>query len=115
CGVDAPNHLYSYSFNLKHDWTRYFVRQPEIQQYIADTARAFDIDGKISYGQRATAARYNEEAKHWVVEVVDRAGNTRRVVSDAVILACGQLNSPCIPPIPGLDTFKGRYCHTAQW
>lgn len=115
CGVDAPNHLYSYSFHLKHDWTRYFVRQPEIQSYIAETAKIFGIDQNIQYGQRASAARYDEKARHWVVELTDSDGNTREIVSDGVILSCGQLNAPSIPKIPGLDTFKGSYCHTAQW
>jgi 4-hydroxyacetophenone monooxygenase len=115
CGVDAPNHLYSYSFHLKHDWSRYFVRQPEIQAYIAETSKAFGLEEHIRYGQRATAARYDEEAKHWVVEVADKSGETRQIISDGVILSCGQLNSPSIPNIPGLDTFKGQYCHTAEW
>lgn len=115
CGVDAPNHLYSYSFHLKHDWTRFFVRQPEIQGYIAQTAKAFGIEDHIRYGQRASAARYDDAAKHWVVDLTDKTGQTQQIISDGVILSCGQLNAPSIPKIPGLETFKGAYCHTAQW
>jgi len=30
-------------------------------------------------------------------------------------MAIGQLNNPKIPEIKGMETFKGRIIHTAQW
>ena len=35
---DVPSHLYSFSFELNPNWSRSFSPQPEIQQYLRDTA-----------------------------------------------------------------------------
>ena len=32
-----------------------------------------------------------------------------------LITACGQLNVPKLPAIPGLDRFEGPSFHTARW
>ncbi|WP_371917991.1 NAD(P)-binding protein, partial [Pseudomonas sp. FW305-122] len=33
---DVPSHLYSFSFELKRDWTRVFAPAAEIQRYVED-------------------------------------------------------------------------------
>ena len=38
CACDVPSGLYSYSFAANPDWTRLFAEQPEIREYIEDTA-----------------------------------------------------------------------------
>jgi 4-hydroxyacetophenone monooxygenase len=37
-GVDTPSHLYSFSFDMNPRWSRYYAKQPEILDYIDDTA-----------------------------------------------------------------------------
>src|SRR5437763_8313675 len=34
CGVDTPNHSYSYSFGPRNPWTRYFCRREELLEYL---------------------------------------------------------------------------------
>jgi cation diffusion facilitator CzcD-associated flavoprotein CzcO len=35
--------------------------------------------------------------------------------ADVLLTACGQLSTPSIPPLPGLDSFAGPAFHTARW
>ena len=32
CGVDTPNHSYSFSFGKRNPWTRYFAQRQELQR-----------------------------------------------------------------------------------
>src|ERR1700712_5850001 len=40
---DVPSHLYQFSFELNPNWSRSFSPQPEIQQYLRDTAAKYDV------------------------------------------------------------------------
>jgi len=115
CGVDAPNHLYSYSFRLKHDWSRYFVRQPEIQAYIHDVAQEHDLAPHIRLNIRVDTVRYDTDHGLWQVETTALDGRREQHRAHAVILACGQLNDPKIPRIKGQERFDGPAFHTARW
>src|SRR5581483_5489679 len=35
--------------------------------------------------------------------------------ADALIVATGQLNTPKVPQIPGLDSYAGHVFHSARW
>lgn len=115
CGVDAPNHLYSYSFNLKHDWTRYFVRQGEIQSYIADCVEKYDLGSHIRFETKVDRAVFNEASESWTVEAQSPNGELITLHANSVIISCGQLNNPKVPNFKGKDSFTGPAFHTARW
>src|SRR5204863_9734207 len=48
---DVPSHFYSYSFALNPDWSRRYAPGPEIQAYLEDVARRFDVDRRIRCGK----------------------------------------------------------------
>ncbi len=114
-GVDAPNHLYSYSFEQNHSWTRFFVRQPELLAYFRDCARRYGLYERIEFGTEVVSARYSAADALWTVTTRGKDGRTRERRVNAVISAVGQLNRPAIPAIPGLDRFEGTAVHTAAW
>ena len=43
CACDIPSHLYSFSFELKPDWTRPYASQPEILAYLEHCAAKYGI------------------------------------------------------------------------
>jgi cation diffusion facilitator CzcD-associated flavoprotein CzcO len=49
------------------------------------------------------------------VSVTSAQGGSEVLGADAVIFACGQLNRPSIPDLPGLDSFGGPSWHSARW
>ncbi len=113
-GVDTPNHIYSYSF-AKHDWSRYFALQGEIQGYFEGVADQYEVRPNIRFNTRVESARYDEANLRWDVRTVARDGQVTDLHADIVISAVGLLNVPKLPPIPGLDTFEGPCFHTAHW
>jgi 4-hydroxyacetophenone monooxygenase len=113
-GVDAPNHLYSYSFEPGHSWTRFFVKQKELQDYFRDCVRRHELDDRIHFNTETISAVYDVPVRKWRVRTRGPEGDREWVV-DCVISAVGQLNRPSIPAIEGLDRFTGPAFHTARW
>lgn len=115
CGVDTPNHYYSYSFNRNPNWSGYFSKRDELFSYFDECADAFDVREHIKFQTEVTTARYNPTEKHWGVEIRDAKGATSQLTANAVVSAVGQLNRPSIPDIKGLETFEGDMWHSARW
>ncbi|QIL82728.1 NAD(P)/FAD-dependent oxidoreductase [Diaphorobacter sp. HDW4A] len=114
CGVDTPNHIYSFSF-AKHDWSRYFALQEEIQNYFEQVATDFGIREHIRFNTKVQAARYDESQSRWRVDIESTDGIQETLQADMLLSAVGLLNMPRMPHIRGLDNFKGRCFHTARW
>jgi 4-hydroxyacetophenone monooxygenase len=115
CGVDSANHLYCYSFELNHNWSRYYVRQPELRDYLRDCAVKYGVMPHVRLRQEVLALRYDEQAALWHATVRLADGSERQVTANAVISSVGQLNRPAYPRIKGIDSFGGTSMHTARW
>ena len=115
CAVDTPNHFYSYSFNTNPSWKRHFSRRDEILAYIEDTADKYGLRDHIRLGVEVMRAEFDEKDSLWRMTLRRRDGGFETVEANAVITAVGQLNRPAVPPIPGLDRFRGPMFHTAEW
>lgn len=106
---DVPSHVYSYSFDLRPDWTRRFSPGAEIQAYFESAARKFGVDGLIRYGTEIVRCTW--DGGRWTLESRDGL----RDAADVVISATGVLRVPHVPDIPGLADFAGSRFHTARW
>jgi 4-hydroxyacetophenone monooxygenase len=115
CAVDTPNHFYSYSFNPNPRWTRHFSRRDEILAYIESSVDKYGLRSHIRFGVEVTVATFDEHQACWRVTCCAGDGTIDTVIGNALIFAVGQLNRPSIPPIAGLDRFRGPVFHTAQW
>jgi 4-hydroxyacetophenone monooxygenase len=73
------------------------------------------VRGNIRFGLEVTDASFDEGRGLWRVTARRRDGGTETIEGNALITAVGQLNRPAIPPIPGLDRFRGPVFHTARW
>jgi 4-hydroxyacetophenone monooxygenase len=54
CGVDTPNHSYSYSFGPRNAWTRYFCQREELLDYPKKVADAYGIRQHLRLNTRLT-------------------------------------------------------------
>jgi cation diffusion facilitator CzcD-associated flavoprotein CzcO len=107
---DVPSHLYEFSFAPNPRWSRRYAPQSEIQAYIEDVARREGVYDRIRTSTEVTGARWDGERSRWLLDTT--AGPHE---ADVLVTACGQLSTPSVPPIPGLDTFEGALFHSAQW
>jgi len=113
--VDVGNHLYCYSFEPAHHWSEYFSQQKELQQYFEGVVAHHKLGDHFRFNTEVTSAVWNEAAGKWVVSTVNKAGEKEEFEADSVISAVGQLNRPTFPDIPGIESFKGQWCHSAAW
>jgi 4-hydroxyacetophenone monooxygenase len=114
-GVDTANHIYSFSFHPKPDWTKHFSKQEEILNYIRDVADRFNLRSKIQFGVEVEKLEWDDNASLWSVTLRDKDGSRTTKTCNVLITAVGVLNRPAVPAIPGLKDFKGASFHTAQW
>ena len=114
CGVDTPNHAYSFSFTPPHRWSRYFAPRAEVEAYLADTASNLDIVDHIDFDTEVVGARWDDDRHRWSVSV---DGPDGRLTHDVAVLvsAIGQVNTPKTPDVVGVDEFAGRALHSAEW
>lgn len=111
CACDVQSHMYSFSFEGKADWTKRYAPWNEIQQYILDTTEKYGIRPFCRFNQEVNAAKFDETTALWTIGT--QAGDT--FTCRHFVLASGPLHVPQIPSIKGLDTFKGKVMHSAQW
>ncbi|SFQ02661.1 Predicted flavoprotein CzcO associated with the cation diffusion facilitator CzcD [Amycolatopsis arida] len=110
CQCDIPSNLYSLSFAPNAAWSTTFPLQPEIQDYVLDVTARFDLDKVIRYHTELRRARWDATAARW--RLTTSAG---RLSADVLVLALGFLSQPFVPPIDGLDRFRGAAFHSAEW
>jgi cation diffusion facilitator CzcD-associated flavoprotein CzcO len=110
CACDVQSHLYSFSFAPNPEWTRSFSPQPEIQAYLQRCARDFGILPHVRFHTEVQDAAWDEDARRWRIRTA--AGP---VTAQVLVMATGALSDPVIPHLPGLDGFRGRAFHSAQW
>jgi cation diffusion facilitator CzcD-associated flavoprotein CzcO len=106
---DVPSHLYSFSFELKSDWTRVFAPSREIQDYVEHCVRRYSIARHLSLNTQIRAAEYDERAARWRITTAEGRVFRPRFF----VLSLGPLNHPRLPP--GAEAFRGELMHTARW
>ncbi len=115
CRVDVANHFYSYSFEPNHDWSEFFSQRDELLDYFRNVANKHSIRQHIRFNTEVTKSVYNEQTKSWQLTVKSADGNEEDFAANALISAVGQLNRAKWPDIDGIKSFRGEYCHSAQW
>ncbi|MDC0261613.1 NAD(P)/FAD-dependent oxidoreductase, partial [Planctomycetaceae bacterium] len=70
-GCDIPSHLYSFSFDRRHDWSQKYARQPEILRYFQSCADKFEVRPFIQFETGIEDAVFDESAKVWRVTTSD--------------------------------------------
>jgi 4-hydroxyacetophenone monooxygenase len=114
CGVDTPNHSYSFSFGARNRWTRYFSPREELLDYLLKVVREHDIRKHVRLGTRLTASRWDESKRRWV-STLETANGEETFESTILVSAIGQLNDPAPAHFRGEQNFKGVTLHSARW
>lgn len=108
-GVDTPSYLYSFSF-FPRNWSTHFGKRDEVAAYTAEMADHFGLRRHIEFGVSVDSATWDEHRQRWTVTAGERSWS-----ASAVISAVGLFNTPKVPDLPGLDSFRGPVFHTARW
>ncbi|KAL5600653.1 hypothetical protein FOVSG1_008465 [Fusarium oxysporum f. sp. vasinfectum] len=114
CGSDVPIHLYSFSFNLNPDWTQALADQEEILRYIENTVDKFNLRSHFRFKVECTGAEWVDGS--WHVHFLDTYTGEKFTKQCTILLsAVGGFSIPRQSKFPGMDKYKGRTFHTAEW
>ncbi len=108
CRCDIPSHLYSLSFAPNPEWTHTYSAQPEIRDYLRACADRFGLRPHLRTGCALRSAEWRDG-----VWVLDTEGGS--LTAEVLVCATGPLDEPMVPPVPGLDRFRGKVMHSARW
>jgi cation diffusion facilitator CzcD-associated flavoprotein CzcO len=88
-----------------------YPTQPEIWKYLQHCAKKYHILSRIRFHSEVREAFYDEEGQFWQVRTQTGESYTARVV----VSAMGGLSRVSYPKIKGLERFRGRVFHSAEW
>ncbi len=112
---DVPSHIYSYSFALNPEWSRFASPGSEILEYFERVAKEYGVDDQIRFSDPVVRCTWRDSKdggdNRWEVET----GSGHVETFDFVIAATGILHHPKLPEIEGLESFAGPMFHSARW
>lgn len=114
CCCDVWSHLYSLSFAPNPNWSREYPTQPEIQRYLTEVARKYDLERNIHFDTSVEGSKFDIETGIWTT-TANGGNGIQTYRSRFVVTAVGQLNLPKYPKISGLNQFTGKVMHSARW
>lgn len=114
CGVDTPNHAYSFSMGARYRWDRYFSGQNQLLDYMQRSADEFGVRPHVRLETQLTSATWDDARAHWRATLSTPSGE-ETVSADFLVSAIGQFGEPAVPDIQGAETFKGAMFHSTGW
>ena len=114
CGVDTPNHSYSFSFGARNQWTRYFAQREELLDYLKKVALEHDVRSHIRFNTKLASSRWDESRRRWI-STLDTGNGAETFKSAVLVSAIGQLNDPSRALFRGEEDFAGTIFHSAMW
>jgi cation diffusion facilitator CzcD-associated flavoprotein CzcO len=111
CACDIPSHLYSFSFEVKRDWSRPYAPQAEILAYMQHVAEQYGVLPHCRFGSAVRAATWDERRACWTLALA----SGESIEAEVVVSAIGMFNDLAWPAIRGLDSFAGTSFHSARW
>lgn len=115
CACDVPSHTYTYSWEPKPDWSATYAGNEEIKSYFKDFATKYGLWQYIAVSHKVVRAEWHEEQGEWTIDVENSKGEIGQYQCDIFVNASGILNNWQWPKIEGLETFKGKKLHSANY
>ena len=110
CSCDVPSALYSFTFEPKPDWSRFYAGQEEIRAYAHTVAERHGVTPHLRLGVDMLDAAWDGDAQVWRVRTSAGEYEAR-----ALIAGTGPWHEPVVPDLPGLASFEGKVFHSSRW
>ncbi|KAM0326530.1 hypothetical protein ACHAQA_006399 [Verticillium albo-atrum] len=116
CACDIPSHFYSYSFDIKPDWSSMYPGRDELHEYFFSVAEKHDILPHCQFNTMCLEMAWDSVRSLWVCKFQStRTGEIFVREAPVVVSAVGTLDRPFTPTLEGADQFEGKTFHSAQW
>lgn len=91
--------------------TEKYAKAPEIAAHARAIGKKFDLYRQALFQTEILDASWDEASSRWIV-TTDRSDVIR---ARFIIISSGPLQTPKLPGIPGIESFKGHSFHTSRW
>lgn len=108
---DTPSQLNAFSFAPCRDWPRKYPFRDDMLDYIRQLVSRHGLEPCIQFGAEVISLRYLDELQRWQVELQ----NGQYFRAEFVMLGMGALSGPDLPPVSGMDDFRGAVFHASEW
>lgn len=117
-GVRSDSDLFTFGYRFKPWKGAPLASAEEILKYLAEVIEENDLDERIRYRHKITAASWSSEDRRWTVDVtkVD-TGEEVRLTTDFLWMCGGYYRHAegYTPTWPGMDEFEGQVVHPQTW
>ncbi|KAK6463322.1 putative flavin-containing monooxygenase [Scheffersomyces coipomensis] len=116
CASDIPALWYSFSFALNSNWSRIQPPQYEMEEYILEVVKQYQLRKYVHFKRSVTKLQYNEKAANWTIYMRDLTNGQLIKHTAKIVASCqGGLVNPHHFQAEGLENFEGEYMHSAIW
>ncbi|KAH8099899.1 hypothetical protein BXZ70DRAFT_1008869 [Cristinia sonorae] len=118
---DIPSHSYQYTFEPWTEWSSTFAPGPEIRAYLTRVATKYNLQPHLKLQHELVSARFDEPTAKWHIRVrrpsseEDGEFEETEDVVDVLFTGVGSLSRWKWPDVEGLEKFKGKLVHAADW
>ena len=113
---DIPADFYSFSFTPDAEWSELRPGGAEFQRYLSTLATSYGLWPLMTFKTECESAVWIDDSSQWLVTLRDLSSGQRfQHTCDIFCAATGILSVPKVPPIAGLQDFRGPVIHTARW
>ncbi len=113
--VDVSTFLYQFKFEDNYPWESHYAPRDELQKYANYIVDKYGIRDRMTFNTKLKSAVWQEADKKWKITTEGADGIEDVFDSNAIISASGLFNTPKLPDIPGIETYKGKMFHTTAW
>lgn len=112
---DSESYSYNFSFSKEildeWNWTEHFASQPETLRYIEFVVEKLNLRSDMQFDTRIKSMHFQDATRSWLL-----TDDNSKTYSCRYIVTCiGILSEPTLPDIPGVESYKGKACHTSRW
>lgn len=91
--------------------TEKYATGSEARGYAQFVGKKFGLYERSLFSAQATSADWNDKSANWTIKTKQGDDITARYL----ISAGGSLHLPKLPPLPGIESFKGHSFHSSRW
>ena len=99
------------SFFFNPNWSTYQCPADEIRNYQKTLVAHFGLQNHIRLNTGVKRAVWDQDKSIWIIET----DTSETLEATHLISGCGVLRTPNIPDFKGIEKFKGKVFHSAQW
>lgn len=116
CASDIPAIWYSFSHSLATNWSKVQPPQYEMEEYLLRIVDEYNLKEKARFKTSVDLFDYNEKTGLWTLSSHDLKTGQKIEHTCKLVVSCrGGLVLPRNLDTPGLDSFGGKYMHSAVW